>query len=108
VQSLKKEVGGNILYRNVQVIDGAINSTFDVFRVSIEQFEKLFTNHNNVAFISDFPSLIDDSSFWKEFYDNKVEKTNVNGIQGTLHLTGSEVVQSEFPNRKETDAKAPY
>jgi TRAP-type C4-dicarboxylate transport system substrate-binding protein len=108
VQSLKKEIGGNVLYRNVQVIDGAINSTFDIFQVSIEQFEKLFPNDNNVAFIEDFPFLIDDSDFWNEFYINKVAKTKVKGIHGTLHLIGSEVVKSEFPNRKEVDAKVPY
>jgi len=89
--------------KNVQVIDGAINSVFKIFEVSLEQFERLFPNNTDIAFLEDLTDLDDDISFWKEFYKKRVDKQNVVGIHGTLHLTGSYVEKSEFPNRKETD-----
>ncbi|GGB72058.1 hypothetical protein [Fictibacillus barbaricus] len=82
--------------RNIQVIDGAINSTFDVFEIS-------FPNGRNVSFIDDFPHLENDAEFWFNLYSNKLEKSKVNGIHGTIHSTGSYVEKTEFPNRKESD-----
>jgi hypothetical protein len=91
--------------KNVQIIDGAINSTFDIFEVSLNQFKVVFPDNKDVAFLDDFPHLDNQTEFWKEFYKSKVDKEKVRGIHGTLHLTGSEVEKDEFPNRKETDVR---
>jgi hypothetical protein len=89
--------------RNIQVIDGAINSTFDVFEISDEQYNILFPNGRNVSFLDDFPHLEDDAEFWFNLYSTKLEKSKVIGIHGTLHSTGSYIEKTEFPNRKESD-----
>ncbi|GGI11711.1 hypothetical protein [Gottfriedia solisilvae] len=89
--------------KNVQVIDSAVNSIFKIFEVSSEQFNILFPNHSEIAFLEDYPELIDDISFWSEFYKNRLDKIDVVGIHGTLHLTGSDIDKSEFPNRRELD-----
>jgi len=91
--------------KNVQVIDGAINSIFKIFEISEEQFNILFPKGSDIAFLEDFPELEDDLKFWKEFYKNRINKNNVIGIHGTLHLTGSDIDKLEFPNRKESDLK---
>lgn len=89
--------------RNIQIVDGATNSTFDVFEISVEQYSILFPNGSNVSFLDDFPLLEDDVDFWSNLYSNKLEKCKINGIHGTLHSTGSYVEKKEFPNRKESD-----
>ncbi|MBM7656402.1 hypothetical protein [Neobacillus cucumis] len=87
--------------RNVQVIDGAINSTFEIYEVDIELFDILFPNGNDIAFTSDFPNL-DDTDFYERFYSKMVDKKKVNGIHGTLFL--EDIAKESFPNRRETDA----
>jgi hypothetical protein len=89
--------------KNIQIIDGSINSIFEVFEVDEGQFNMLFPNNNNIAFIDDFPELDDDINFWNSLYNRRIDKISVNGIHGTLHLTGSYVEKEEFPNRKESD-----
>ncbi|QIZ08592.1 hypothetical protein HFZ78_19295 [Priestia megaterium] len=87
--------------KNVQVIDGAINSTFEVYEVDIELFDILFPNGNDIAFVSDFPNL-EDSDFYERFYSKMVNKKKVKGIHGTPHL--DDIAKESFPNRRETDA----
>lgn len=88
---------------NVQVIDGASNSIFEIYNISEEQFNIFFSNGADVAFTSDFPHLDDDEDFWSLFYSRRVDKKKVKGIHGTLHLEGNDAEKECFPNRKETD-----
>ncbi|MEH6996589.1 hypothetical protein V7075_28455 [Neobacillus drentensis] len=87
--------------KNVQVIDGAINSAFEIYEVDVELFDILFSNGNDIAFASDFPNL-EDTDFYKRFYSKMLDKKKVNGIHGTLHL--EDIAKESFPNRRETDA----
>ncbi|MNJ63683.1 hypothetical protein D3C77_596010 [compost metagenome] len=89
--------------KNIQVIDGAINSVYKIYEVEEEVFDTIFQRGTDVAFLDDLVHLIDDNRFWSRVYKNKVDKKNVTGIHGTLHLTGSYVEKEYFPNRKETD-----
>ncbi|MBT2739992.1 hypothetical protein [Bacillus sp. ISL-77] len=89
---------------NVQIIDGAINSVFEIYNINEEQFNIIFPNGTDVAFTSDFPYLEDHEDFWSLFYSRRVDKKKVEGIHGTIHLKGSDAVKEDFPNRKETDA----
>lgn len=82
--------------KNVKVIDGAINSAFEIYEVDVELFDILFPNGNDIAFASDFPNLD------KRFYSKMLDKKKVNGIHGTLHL--EDIAKESFPNRRETDA----
>jgi hypothetical protein len=88
--------------KNVQVIDGAINSTFEIYEVDIELFDILFPNGNDIAFASEFPHL-EDNDFYKRFYSKTVDKKKVYGIHGTLYL--EDIAKESFPNRRETDAE---
>ncbi|GAX91936.1 hypothetical protein [Effusibacillus lacus] len=91
--------------KNIQVIDGAVNSTFDVYEVDDNLFDTLFPNDQDIAFLSDFPDIDNNPTFWSQLYSNKVNKKSIVGIHGTLHLTGSYVEEENFPNRKESDAR---
>jgi hypothetical protein len=94
--------------KNVQVIDGAVNSTFDIYAVPDEVFTFIFPEAHNVAFLKDTERRlseyqIDEVQFWQQFYKNRVFKPQVRGIHGTLHLTGSLVQERYFPTRREED-----
>jgi len=90
--------------KHVLVVDGAVNSTFEVFKVSEEQFNTIFPNGQDVAFLSDYSEL-EEGDFWLEFYANEVDKKTVCGIHGTLHSTGSYAEKEFFPTRRETDVR---
>jgi hypothetical protein len=94
--------------RNVQVIDGAPDTTVDIFVVPERLFDALFPDGADVAFIDHTPPeiqvdgvLAEDIS--RELFAVKADKKLVAGIHGTLHLRASHVGPEFFPNRRETD-----
>jgi hypothetical protein len=95
--------------KNVQVVDGAANSTFEIYAVPEDVFESIFPGDRNVAFARDVERGLGETGtnevvFWRRFYERRMPKTKVQGIHGTLHLTGSFVEEQYFPTRREEDA----
>jgi hypothetical protein len=88
--------------KNVQVIDGAINSVFEIYAIPDDVFVRLFPNGTDVAFAEDFS---DNDSVWTDFYKHRIDKKSVRGIDGTLHLFKKAEVASYFPTRKEAEVK---
>ena len=84
--------------KHVQIIDGALNSIFEVYAVPDQVFARLFPDGADVAFADDFP---EDDPVWQGFYANPLDKKTVLGIHGTLHLQGWTEVSRFFPTRKE-------
>ena len=94
--------------KNIQVVDGANNSIFEVYQVSDGIFEIVFPDGNDVAFIGDVETLLEDeysNDFWQVLYQNKVNKKEILGIHGTLHLTGSNCLKKYFPSLKEEEVR---
>ena len=92
--------------KNIQIVDGAVNSTFEIYEVSDELFQLMFPDNADVAFLSDVEQVfqrINDDQMWGLIYKNKVNKKHVLGIHGTLHLTGSYCRKECFPTQKEED-----
>ena len=91
--------------KNVQVIDGADNCTYDIFSIEDEKFEKVFPNGQDIEFIEDLKKrLSEDEStkLFKGFWDNPVKKSEVNGIHGTIFY--ELYFKSPFyPTRKDED-----
>lgn len=86
--------------KNIQVIDGAVNSIYEIYSVTDKVFSRLFPNDSNIAFAEDFP---EGDPLWTDFYKQRVSKESVNGIHGTLHLRNKAAIASFFPTRRETD-----
>jgi hypothetical protein len=86
--------------KNVQVIDGAENSVFEIYAVSDEVFARLFPNGADIAFAEDH---LNSDPIWNGFYSNPVDKKSVSGIQGTLHLRKRKELSQFFPTRREAD-----
>jgi hypothetical protein len=98
--------------KNIQVVDGAINSTFEIYAVTDDVFDLMFPAGQNVSFVAEVEqrrkaSNIDETEFWQAVYQNKLPKTEVCGIHGTLHLTGSNVEKEYFPTRREEEVINP-
>ncbi|GAA0136294.1 hypothetical protein YSY43_31350 [Paenibacillus sp. YSY-4.3] len=60
--------------KNIQVIDGAINSVYKIYEVEGEVFNTIFQRGTDIAFLDDLVHLIDDHRFWSRVYKNKVDK----------------------------------
>jgi hypothetical protein len=92
--------------KNIQIIDGALNSTFDIYQIRDDLYKLIFPNDSDIAFIEDVESISARSGidkFWDRIYRHKVDKRQVRGIHGTLHLTGSHVSKQYFPTGKESE-----
>ena len=73
--------------KNVQVIDGADNCSYEVFALPDDDFDAMFPNGADVEFISDFIARVGQDnanriagSMWK----NRQDKKKIVGIHGTL------------------------
>ncbi len=94
--------------KNFLVVDGAINSTFDVFSVSNSMFALVFPNGSDVAFLDEVVRRVkarglDQRKFFDRLYSQPVKKMAIQGLHGTLHSTGSYCDKRYFPSRKEDD-----
>jgi hypothetical protein len=92
--------------KNVQIIDGSQNSVFEIYEVSDDLFAVIFPGDTDVAFLDDIERHIQKKfgdSFWDEFYRVRVDKKDVMGIQGTLHITGSCCKKECFPTLREEE-----
>lgn len=90
------------------VIDGARNSTHDVFSVNAELFEFVFPNDTDVSFVDEVEERIkslgiDEITFFDDLYSNPVDKKKIIGLHGILHSTGSYCRKEYFPSRKEAE-----
>ncbi len=94
--------------KNIQVIDVATNSTYDVYRIPDKIFVVIFPNDTDIAFVSEVEKRLRDAGLddtvWSTIFGTRIDKKRVYGIHGTLHLAGSAVSKWNFPTRKESDA----
>ena len=94
--------------KNFMVVDGAQNSTFDIFRVSDAMFALVFPNGTDVAFLDEVVSRIrarglDQHKFFARLYSQPIDKKAVQGLHGILHSTCSYCDKASFPTRKEAE-----
>ncbi len=90
------------------VIDGAINSTYEVYGVDEAIFGTIFPEDNDVAFIDEVETRFrvlgkSEIDIYDALYSMPVDKKSIHGLHGILHLTGSNCQKEYFPNRKESD-----
>lgn len=96
------------MHKNIQIIDGARNSTFDIYQIEHDIFELVFPEQTDVAFVDEVDQRVKQLgknivTFWGLVYQVKVKKKDLAGIHGTLHLSGSYCKKELFPGRKESE-----
>lgn len=92
--------------KNVQVVDGAMNSTFDIYEIPEDLFKLMFPDYHDIAFQDEVDEIFQTHGgehIWDLVYAKKIDKKSVNGIHGTLHLSGSSCEKEDFPTRKEAE-----
>lgn len=91
--------------KNVQVIDGAANCSYDIFEISDDDFARLFPEPGqDVEFAEDFFSRLGDEAerVYARLWRARLDKTKVNGIHGTL-FCGLEQKKKFYPSKRESE-----
>ena len=95
--------------RNIQVIEGAANATYDIFAATDEEFGIIFPPGQNVAFFSEVVAQLDQEtlgSLFPSLWQRRVPKAEVQGIHGMLfvELDGKKIY---YPTRVDEQARNP-
>ncbi|MGH8079259.1 MAG: hypothetical protein ACREP7_01710 [Lysobacter sp.] len=95
--------------KNIQVIDGAINSVYDIFAIDEEGFALIFPEGQDVAFIDEVlarhpPELLD--PVFERLWRQRLPKREANGIHGLLFYELDEK-KAFYPDRIDENAVNP-
>ena len=95
--------------KNIQIVDGASNSVYDIFAATEEEFSLIFPEGQDIAFIDEVMSRepkrkLDEvfSNIWAR----RVQKINAMGIHGVLFYE-LEHKKQYYPTRKDEEAINP-
>jgi hypothetical protein len=95
--------------KNIQVIDGAENSVYDIFAATEEEFALIFPVGQDVAFIDEVmtrgPQQQLDEAF-SRIWQRRVPKRDALGIHGLLFYE-LEHKKQYYPTRRDEDAVNP-
>ena len=72
--------------KNIEIVDGALNSRFEIYAVEDHIFARLFPNGTDEIYLEDVDDILqEDVSFWESIYAKEVNRQTVQGIHGILH-----------------------
>jgi hypothetical protein len=96
--------------KNVQIVDGADNATFSIFRATESEFEYLFPNDGqDIEIVEDFFARHHEK-FATETLNNlwlrPIHKSKVNGIDGTLYYNHADKRRHIPASKREIDREA--
>lgn len=95
--------------KNIQVIDGAINTVYDIFAATEEEFALIFPAGTDVAFIDEVLANGDEAllgSAFRHIWTRRLAKKDAMGIHGIL-LFGLEGKKAFYPGRRDEEAVNP-
>ncbi|MCB1915537.1 MAG: hypothetical protein KDG52_07465 [Rhodocyclaceae bacterium] len=95
--------------KNIQVIDGAVNSVYDIFAATDDEFSLIFPDGHDVAFIDEVYSRGDPATLESAFtaiWSRRIPKREANGIHGLLFF-GLEEKKVYYPTHKDEEAVNP-
>ena len=95
--------------KNIQVIDGADNSVYDVFAATDEEFALIFPGGEDVAFVDEVmargPEKELDDAFTR-IWQRRIPKRDAMGIHGLLFYE-LEHKKQYYPTRRDEEASNP-
>lgn len=95
--------------KNIQVIDGAANSVYDVFSATDDEFSMIFPEGEDVAFIDEVMARgvsEDLDRAFKSIWKRQIAKRDVMGIHGILFYE-LEHKKAYYPTRRDEEAINP-
>ncbi|GFM87137.1 hypothetical protein PSCICO_25360 [Pseudomonas cichorii] len=84
-----RQLQGNNM-KNIQIIDGAKNCVYDIFSATEEEFDKIFPQGTNIAFIDEVYSRKSESELDRVFnsiWSRPVRKLHAQGIHGIVFMS---------------------
>ena len=97
--------------KNIQIIDGAENCAYDIFATTDENFNIIFPNNTNIAFIEEVykknkknHKLLD--KIFIELQKNPIKKSITQGIHGIIFYE-LDIKKQYYPTRKDEEAINP-
>jgi hypothetical protein len=94
--------------KNVQIIDGADNCTYDIYAVTEEEFCAIFPGDTDVEFAEDFALRVGEdraAEITNAMWSRPVDKKQVAGIHGTLFYELQRKAMY-YPTKREAEAVA--
>lgn len=91
--------------KNIQVIDGALNCTYDIFAATERDFAAIFPRGRDIEFIEDFGKRVKakrGNAILQRLWEARVDKKRVRGIHGTLFYQLS-FKKKYYPTKKESE-----
>lgn len=91
--------------KNIQVIDGANNCTYDIFAIDDADFLTIFPGGQDVEFASDLEMRSDAkaiSELLAKLWSRPVDKKSAQGIHGTLFYE-LDFKKRYYPTKKEAE-----
>lgn len=95
--------------KNIQVIDGAVNSVYDIFAATEEEFALIFPEGQDIAFIDEVLEREDSAALdaaFERIWQRRLLKREANGIHGLLFYE-LEAKKIYYPTRKDEEAVNP-
>lgn len=76
----------DVTMKHIAIIDGALNSRFEIYAVPEQVFNVLFEKEKDEIYLEELPrELQEDVAFWDQVYALEVDRRTVKGIHGVLH-----------------------
>jgi hypothetical protein len=95
--------------KNIQVIDGAENTVYDVFAATDEEFSLIFPEGQDIAFIDEVMARgpeADLNNVFEKIWKRRIPKAQAMGIHGLLFYE-LECKKRYYPTRKDEEAVNP-
>lgn len=93
--------------KNIQIIDGAQNSVYDIFSAADEEFALIFPEGQDIAFIDEvytnYNAEVLDEIF-ANIWQRRVRKIDAQGIRGTIFYE-LEDKKVYYPTRRDEEAE---
>lgn len=95
--------------KNIQVIDGAVNCVYDIFAATDDEFDLIFPEGTNIAFIEDVCARENEEVLANAFtniWARPIQKAEANGIHGIIFY-GLIEKKKYYPNLRDEEAINP-
>jgi hypothetical protein len=95
--------------KNIQVIDGAVNSVYDIFQATDEEFALIYPPGEDVAFIDEVYERgpgVELSAAFERIWTRRIPKRDAMGIHGLLFFE-LDVKMKYYPTRRDEAAINP-
>ena len=95
--------------KNIQVIDGADNTVYDVFSATDKEFKLIFPGDTDIAFIDEVIARESEKNLdeaFGELWNRRIPKRDAMGIHGILFYQ-LENKKQYYPTRKDEEAINP-